>query len=45
MNTPVQQLQRLRRDLAARFPERREVIEGALYALLSAEHILLLGPP
>jgi MoxR-like ATPase len=45
MTAPVQQLQQLRQDLVARFPERREVIEGTLYALLSKDHILLVGPP
>ncbi|HTU02008.1 MAG TPA: AAA family ATPase, partial [Candidatus Sulfotelmatobacter sp.] len=39
------QLQQLRSDLAARFPERREVIDGALSAVLAGEHVLLLGPP
>jgi MoxR-like ATPase len=34
----------LRRELAARFPERREVIDGALCAVLAGEHALLLGP-
>ncbi len=45
MTTPIQQLQQLRHDLAAQFRERREVIEGTLYALLSRESVLLLGPP
>jgi len=45
MPAPIQQMQQLRQDLAAQFPERREVIEGTLYALLSSESILLLGPP
>ncbi len=45
MTTPLQQLQHLRQDLAVQFPERRELIEGTLYALLSSDHILLLGPP
>jgi len=43
--TAHSQLQDLRSDLAARFPERREVIDGALCAVLAGEHILLLGPP
>ncbi len=38
-------LQQLRHDLAARFPERREVIDGALSAILAGEHALILGPP
>ncbi len=45
MTAPIEQLQQLRHDLAAQFPERREVIEGTLYALLSSESVLLLGPP
>jgi MoxR-like ATPase len=38
-------LQQLRQELNARFPERREVIDGALCAVLAGEHVLLLGPP
>ena len=38
-------LHQLRTDLAARFPERKDVIEGALAAVLAGEHVLLLGPP
>lgn len=39
------QLQLLRGDLMALFPERKDVIDGALCAVLAAEHVLLLGPP
>jgi MoxR-like ATPase len=39
---PVQQL---RIDLTTRFPERKDVIDGALAAVLAGEHVLLLGPP
>jgi MoxR-like ATPase len=35
----------LEKDLIARFPERQEVIDGALAAILAGEHVLLLGPP
>src|ERR1700730_17860249 len=42
MNQPFQQL---RSELATRFPERKDVIDGALCAVLAGEHILLLGPP
>jgi len=35
----------LHTDLAVRFPERKGVIDGALAAVLSGEHVLLLGPP
>jgi MoxR-like ATPase len=45
MPAPFQALQQLRQNLAAQFPEWREVIEGTLYALLSSESVLLLGPP
>lgn len=38
-------LQDLRVELATIFPERREVIDGALCAVLAKEHVLLLGPP
>ncbi len=39
------QIQQLRADLTTRFPERRDVIDGALAAVLAGEHVLLLGPP
>ena len=38
-------IDQLRTDLAARFPERKDVIDGALAAVLAGEHVLLLGPP
>jgi MoxR-like ATPase len=41
-SNPIQQL---RTDLAARFPERKDVIDGALAAVLAGEHVLVLGPP
>lgn len=40
-----QQLHQLRTDLNAVFPERKDVIDGALCAILASEHVLLLGPP
>jgi MoxR-like ATPase len=40
--TPIHHLHA---DLAARFPERKDVIAGALAAVLAGEHVLLLGPP
>src|SRR3954447_18916880 len=42
---PLSTIQQLRADLWARFPERRDVIDGALAAVLAGEHVLLLGPP
>ena len=45
MTSPLQPIQQLSKDLNARFPERREVIDGALCAVLAGEHVLLLGPP
>jgi MoxR-like ATPase len=41
----TQAIQDLRSDLFSIFPERREVIDGALCAVLAKEHVLLLGPP
>ena len=38
-------IQQLRQLLATRFPERKDVIDGALAAVLAGEHVLLLGPP
>ncbi len=38
-------IQQLRGDLITRFPERKDVIAGALAAVLAGEHVLLLGPP
>ncbi len=39
------QIQQLRSDLMSRFPERREAIDGCLAAVLTGEHVFLLGPP
>ena len=35
----------LRTELNRTFPERRNVIEGSLAAVLAQEHVLMLGPP
>jgi len=35
----------LKKQMNVMFPERREVIEGALASILAGEHVLLLGPP
>lgn len=42
MNT---QFQQLRADLMAQFPERKDIIDGSLAAVLAGEHVLLIGPP
>lgn len=39
------QLQQLRDECHARFPERQEVVDGTLAAILCGEHVLLAGPP
>lgn len=41
----IAKLPKLRSDLIAKFPERKDVIDGALCAVLAGEHVLLLGPP
>ena len=38
-------IQSIRNSLSSTFPERKSVIDGALSAILSSEHVLLLGPP
>jgi MoxR-like ATPase len=43
--TPIETLARIRDELDQAFVERGEVIEGALVALLSRSHLLLVGPP
>src|SRR2546430_2266911 len=43
--TPLESLARIRDELEQTFAERGEVIEGALVALLSRSHLLLVGPP
>lgn len=42
---PRQLLGQLRQELNATFLERSQIIDGFLSALLSRQHILLLGPP
>ena len=41
----LQTSQSFRTELISRFPERREVIDGSLCAILAGEHVLLIGPP
>ena len=42
MSNPIQQV---RIQLTTHFPERKQVIDGAISAVLAGEHVLLLGPP
>jgi MoxR-like ATPase len=39
------QINQLRASLMAQFPERKDVIDGSLAAVLAGEHVLLIGPP
>ncbi len=39
------QINQLRAELMAQFPERKDVIDGSLAAILAGEHVLLVGPP
>lgn len=39
------QINQLRADLMAQFPERSTVADGCLAATLAGEHVLLIGPP
>ena len=41
----MNKLQLLRTKLASHYPERQEVIDGCLAAILAGEHVLLVGPP
>ncbi len=43
--TPLDRLQTIRHQLRARFIERDSLVDGALVALLSRQHLLMLGPP
>jgi MoxR-like ATPase len=38
-------MSQLRSHLTGSFPERKDVVDGALVAVLAGEHVLLLGPP
>jgi len=42
---PGDHLRQIREELAASFHERAALIDGALVALLSGHHLLVLGPP
>lgn len=45
MSGPRDRLARIRQELGGLFLERDDVVEGALCALLSRSHLLILGPP
>jgi MoxR-like ATPase len=43
--TPQEKLRKIREELQQMFLERIELIDGALAALLSAQHVMIVGPP
>lgn len=43
--TPQDKLRKIRKELQQLFLERAELIDGALAALLAAQHVLIIGPP
>src|SRR5262245_20267570 len=43
--TPQEKLRKIREELKQQFLERAELIDGALAALLSSHHLLIIGPP
>ncbi|HXG22484.1 MAG TPA: AAA family ATPase [Methylomirabilota bacterium] len=43
--TPREKLRKIRDELQKIFLERAELIDGALAALLAAQHVLIIGPP
>jgi MoxR-like ATPase len=45
MSQPFSKLAAIRDELNHRFLERADLIDGALCALLSASHVLVIGPP
>src|SRR5271168_2385175 len=45
MSNAAASLARVREELNQNFQERSELIDGALCALLSANHVLIIGPP
>ena len=42
---PQEKLRKIREELQQLFLERTDLIDGALTALLSAQHLLIIGPP
>jgi MoxR-like ATPase len=45
MERALEKLKKMRSDLKSRYFERDEVIDGAICALLTGSHMLLIGPP
>jgi MoxR-like ATPase len=45
MSEAISKLARIREELNKQFLERTELIDGALVALLSRSHVLIIGPP
>ncbi|MCH8030055.1 MAG: AAA family ATPase [Candidatus Dadabacteria bacterium] len=45
MERELEKLRQIRQELRAGFYERDEVVDGAMCALLSGAHMLLIGPP
>ncbi len=43
--TPQEKLKKIREELKQAFLERNDLIDGALCALLSSQHLLVIGPP
>ena len=43
--TPQDKLKKIREELKQQFLERADLIDGALAALLSSHHLLIIGPP
>ena len=43
--TSQEKLKKIRDELRQAFLERADLIDGALSALLSAHHVLIIGPP
>jgi MoxR-like ATPase len=44
-DTPVSKIARIREELNRMFLERHDLIDGAIVAIMSANHVLIIGPP
>jgi len=44
-DTALSKLARIREELNRMFLERIDLIDGAIVAMLSANHVLIIGPP